>query len=87
MRRAELKPSKADDRDWNLFTSSVLMLSVICRFSREEIDLFLQHGNYDFHQMRSLMKLRQSCLARERIADHYRALQACPSQELEGDQS
>ena len=87
MRRAELKPSIADDRDWKLFTRSVLMLSVICRFSREEIDLFLQLGNYDFHQMRNLMQLRQSCLAREGIADHYRALQAFPSDEREGDQS
>ena len=82
MRSAELKPSKADDRDW-VFTSSVLMLSVICRFSREEIDLFLQRGNYDFHQMRNLMQLRQSCLAREGIADHYRALQEPSSDEWE----
>ena len=87
MRRAELKPSIGDDRDWDLFTRSVLMLSVICRFSREEIDLFLHCGNYDFYQMRQLMQLRQSCLAREGIGDHYRALQAPLSHEREGDQS
>ena len=36
---------------------------------------FLQTGSYDFHQMRQLNHLRTSCLAREAIADHYRALQ------------
>ena len=51
------------------------MLSVIARITREELDLFLQTGSYDFHQMRQLNHLRTSCLAREKIADHYRALQ------------
>lgn len=73
--------SKGDEQDWALFTSAVLMLSVICKFSREEIDLFLCIGNYDFHQMRQLMQLRTSCLAREEIADRYRALQDSPSNE------
>ena len=71
--------SKADEQDWKLFTSCVLLLSVTCKFSREEIDLFLREGNYDFYQMRRLMQLRTSCLAREGIADHYRALQETSS--------
>lgn len=58
-----------------LFTSAVLMLSVVCRFSREEIDLFLEVGSYDFDQMRRLNELRRSCLAREAIAERFRELQ------------
>jgi hypothetical protein len=64
----------ADKIDWELFTSSVLMMSVICKFSREEIELFLITGNYDFHQMRMFKALSEACRAREGIAEHYRRL-------------
>ena len=56
-----------------LFVSAVLAYSASCRVAREELDIFLQIGNYDFHQMQRIKGLRNACLGREEIADHYYA--------------
>jgi len=58
--------------DWQLFTGCILLLSSSSRSALNDIDIFLQLGSYDFHQMRQLNQLRRRLAAYASIAEHYR---------------
>ena len=68
-------------KDWQLFTSCILLLSASSRSALGDIDVFLDLGSYDFHRMRQIHALRERLAAFATIADHYRAVTARGEQE------
>ena len=83
----ELSKSRRTE-NWELFTSTVLVVvyRVSAFFVKNWIS-FLQTGSYDFHQMSQLNHLRTSCLAREKIADHYGCCRPPRAKDAKGDKN
>ena len=66
----QLRP-QADERDWALFTSLVLLVSSASRIAREELDALIiagTRGNYDAAELR---RARSGVAALASISDHY----------------
>ena len=78
--------SKDTEADWKIFTSYVLALSAACRSSIDDIDVFLELGSYDFHQMRQINAVRQSLQPYASIAERYRQLQALGANHERGEE-
>ena len=64
-------PHRSDDRDFDLFTSYILLASVSCRVMVEEIDALIARG-VNSEQLEELRKVRKSIAGYALINKYYK---------------
>lgn len=62
-----------EQKDVQLFTTTVLLISSVSRIAMEEIDLLVMRGTNSDHQLQSLVRARPGVAALAAIANHLEA--------------
>jgi hypothetical protein len=62
---------RTDERDWRLFTSTVLLISSTSRIAREELDQLIMTGASSGSEVDELVRARSGVAGLELIAEYY----------------
>jgi len=62
---------RTDERDWRLFTSTVLLISSTSKIAREELDELIVAGTNIDHEVGELIRARSGVAGLELIAKYY----------------